>query len=170
MGVIGNPMNLINIVIAENEENSPFKPFSVRKGFEKGENVVSLFEGWGILSAANWKVNRWAGQMDYPQIAKDIIAQQGMFTATLVLSPPIANFIKQRFDTIEAFEKWAAPPPSGMFGPPPESDSEGDAPPPRRPAFSFPTSNVIVTGASNNNYWSAGGLSYSRSIKIDDWR
>lgn len=171
MGVIGNPMNLINIVIAENEEKSPFKPFSVRKGFKKGENVVSLFEGWGILSAANWKVNRWAGQMDYPQIAKDIIAQQGMFTATLVLSPPIADFIKQRFDTLDAFEKWAAPAPSGpMFGPPPESDSEGDAPPPRRPAFSFPTSNVIVTGASNNNYWSAGGLSYSRSVKIDDWR
>jgi len=157
MGVIGNPMNLINIIIAENEEKSPFKPFSVRKGFKKGENVVSLFEGWGILSAANWKVNRWAGQMDYPQIAKDIIAQQGMFTATLVFSPPIADFVKQRFDTIDEFEKWAAP-------------SSAKKPSPKMSGFSFPTSNVIVTGASNNNYWSAGGLSYSRSIKIDDWR
>lgn len=109
--------------------------------------------------------------MDYPQIAKDIIAQQGMFTATLVLSPPIANFIKQRFDTIEEFEKWAAPAPSApMVAPEPKSDSKEAAPAPRMPAFSFPTSNVIVTGASNNNYWSAGGLSYSRSIKIDDWR
>ncbi len=171
MGVIGNPMNLINIVIAENEEKSPFKPFSVRKGFKKGENVVSLFEGWGILSAANWKVNRWAGQMDYPQIARDIIDQQGMFTATLVLSPPIANFIKQRFDTLEEFEKWAAPEPSfPSFAPKPKPGAKEDAPAPKMPAFSFPTSNVIVTGASNNNYWSAGGLSYSRSVKIDDWR
>ncbi len=176
MGVIGNPMNLINIVIAENEEKSPFKPFSVRKGFAKGENVVSLFEGWGILSAANWKVNAWGTEMDYPQIAKDIIAQQGMFTATLVLSPPIANFIKARFDTIEEFEKWAAPAPSfpGFAKPKPAAEG-GDTPAAKKPApkmpmFGFPMVNVIVTGASNNNYWSAGGLSYSRSINIDEWR
>ena len=29
---------------------------------------------------------------------------------------------------------------------------------------------VIVTGASNNNYWSAGGFRAGRSIKIDEWR
>jgi hypothetical protein len=174
MGVIGNPMNLINIVIAENEEKSPFEPFSVRKGFEKGENVVSLFEGWGILSAANWAVNRWGTEMDYPQIAKDIIAQQGMFTATVVLSPPIANFIKERFDTVEEFEKWAAPPPPSFPGFAKTKPKPGDAPAAKTPMpktpFMFPTSNTIVTGASNNNYWSVGGLSYSRSIRIDDWR
>ena len=125
MGVIGNPMNLINIVIAENEEKSPFKPFSVRKGFEiveneeespsepkfvrkgfeEGENVVSLFEGWGILSAANWAVNRWGSEMDYPQIMKDIAAQQGfLFGTCFVLSPPIAGFVKARFDTIEELD------------------------------------------------------------------
>jgi hypothetical protein len=175
MGVIGNPMNLINIVIAENEEKSPFKPFSVRKGFEKGENVVSLFEGWGILSAANWKVNRWGTEMDYPQIAKDIFAQQGMFTPTAILSPPIANFIKARFNTIEEFEEWAVPPSSFPGFPKPKPAAEGDTsaagkPMPKMPIFNFPRANIIVTGASNNNYWSAGGLSYSRSIKIDDWR
>jgi len=180
MGVIGNPMNLINIVIAENEEKSPFKPFSVRKGFEKGENVVSLFEGWGILSAANWKVNRWGTEMDYPQIAKDIFAQQGMFTPTAVLSPPIANFIKARFDTIEEFVNWAVPAgPSffpGFAKTKPKPDAAGDEPdagrtaPKTPPMFTFPKANIIVTGASNNNYWSVGGLSYSRSVRIDDWR
>ena len=39
MGVVGNPMNLINIVIAENEKESPWEPFSVRKGFKKNENI-----------------------------------------------------------------------------------------------------------------------------------
>jgi hypothetical protein len=48
MGTVGNPMNLINIVIAENERDSPWEPFSVRKGYKKGENIVSLFEGWGV--------------------------------------------------------------------------------------------------------------------------
>ncbi len=177
MGVIGNPMNLINIVIAENEEKSPFKPFSVRKGFEKGENVVSLFEGWGILSAANWKVNRWGTEMDYPQIAKDIFAQQGMFSPTAILSPPIANFIKARFDTIEEFEEWAVPPPSfppGFAKPKPGAEGDesaaGETAPKAPPMFMFPRANIIVTGASNNNYWSVGGLSYSRSVRIDDWR
>jgi len=178
MGVIGNPMNLINIVIAENEEKSPFKPFSVRKGFEEGENVVSLFEGWGILSAANWAVNRWGTEMDYPQIAKDIFAQQGMFTPTAILSPPIANFVKARFDTIEEFVNWAVPPQSfpGFAKMKPKPAAEGDesdaakTAPKTPPMFMFPRANIIVTGASNNNYWSVGGLSYSRSVRIDDWR
>jgi hypothetical protein len=178
MGVIGNPMNLINIVIAENEEKSPFEPFSVRKGFAKGENVVSLFEGWGILSAANWAVNRWGTEMDYPQIMKDIAAQQGfLFGSCFVLSPPIANFVKARFDTIEKLEEWLAPPPPQMPGfAKPKPVAGGDAPAakqpaPKMPAFGgFSNISVIVTGASNNNYWSAGGLRYNRSIRIDDWR
>ena len=31
-GTVGSPMNAINIVIAENERDSPWQPFSVRKG------------------------------------------------------------------------------------------------------------------------------------------
>jgi hypothetical protein len=30
--------------------------------------------------------------------------------------------------------------------------------------------NVIVTGGSNNNYYSMGGLRYDRSVQIDTWR
>jgi hypothetical protein len=55
MGTVGNPMNPINIVIADNERDSPWAPFSVRKGFKPNENIVSLFEGWGVLLAKNWK-------------------------------------------------------------------------------------------------------------------
>ncbi|MBN2420291.1 MAG: hypothetical protein JXL81_12955 [Deltaproteobacteria bacterium] len=176
MGVIGNHGNAINMVIAENEEKSPFKPFSVRLGFEKGENVVSLFEGWGILSAANWAANRWGGDMDYPQIMKDITAQQGFLFGTIfVLSPPIANFVKQKYNTIEELEKAISPAPAFGFGGPPKatpgakSDSSAPKPAPKMMPMG-PSIPVIVTGASNNNYWSAGGMRYSRSIKIDDWR
>ena len=184
MGTIGNPMNLINIVIAENEEKSPFQPFSVRRGFQKGENVVSMFEGWGILSAANWGVNRWGTVMDYPQIMKDITAQQGsLFGTCFVLSPPIADFVKDRFDTMEELEQWLTPAPSfggGFAKMKPKPAAEGDAaaakpkmamPKGKMPAFGgFSNTSIIVTGGSNNNYWSAGGLRYGRSIKIDDWR
>ncbi len=36
MGTVGNPMNAINIIIAENEEGSPWEPLSVRRGEAAG--------------------------------------------------------------------------------------------------------------------------------------
>jgi hypothetical protein len=155
MGTVGNPMNLINIVIAENEEKSPWKSFSVRKGFKPNQSVVSLFEGWGVLSAKNWKANVWGKEMNYPRIIKDIFKQQDfMFGAFAVLSPPIADFIKDDgYGTAEKFTNWLA---SGQ-------QSFGFF----NPADSY---TVIVTGGSNNNYFSVGGLRYLRSVRIDDWR
>ena len=110
---------------------------------------------------------------------KDITAQQGfLFGTCFVLSPPIANFVKARFDTIDELEKWLTPPPPqfpGFAKPKPaesgDAPAETPAPKPKMPAFGgFSNISTIVTGASNNNYWSAGGLRYSRSIKIDEWR
>jgi hypothetical protein len=177
MGVIGNHGNLINIVIAENEEKSPFDPFSVRLGFKKGENVASLFTGWGILSAANWAANAWGKEMDYPNIMKEIAKQQGfLFGTFFVLSPPIANFVKEKYKTIQELEAAIAPPPGAVFGPPPKADPDvrAAAPAPKPTAKMRPMMGpqipIIVTGATNNNYWSAGGFRYGRSIKIDDWR
>jgi hypothetical protein len=179
MGTVGNPMNLINIVIAENEEKSPFAPFSVRKGFKKGENVVSLFEGWGVLSAANWKANAWGKEMNYPQIIKDIFDQQGMlFGSCAVLSPPIANFVKDAgFATLEDFEKWVAPAPSfpKMKMPAPDEETpaaqaKAPAPKAKMPGMGFSSVSIIVTGGSNNNYYSIGGLRYMESVQIDKWR
>jgi len=173
MGVIGNPMNLINIVIAENEKESPWEPFSVRKGFKKGENVLSLFEGWGILSAANWKASAWGKEMDYPKIIKDIFDQQGfLFGACAVLSPPIANFVRNAgYATVEDFEKFLAPaPPSFPGAPGGKTPPAGGAPKmPTIPMMGSSTA-IIVTGGTNNNYYSIGGLRYLQSVKIDNWR
>lgn len=179
MGTVGNPMNLINIVIAENEEQSPFEPFSVRKGFKKGENVVSLFEGWGVLSAANWKQAAWGKEMNFPQIIKDIFDQQGMlFGACAVLSPPIARFIKDAgFNTMEDFEKWVAPAPAAWpmaKTPEPKAAKAQPAAAQAKTAPKMPMmgSNIaiIVTGGTNNNYYSIGGLRHLSSVQIDKWR
>ncbi len=155
MGTVGNPMNLINIVIAENEEDSPFAPLSVRKGFRKNENIVSLFEGWGVLSAKNWRANTWDPVMNYPQTIKDIFSlQDQMFGAAAVLSPPIANFVRDAgFETIEKFKEFLIAGPDGQK------------------YFQNPNQmEIIVTGGSNNNYFSIGGMRYAQSVKIDDWR
>jgi hypothetical protein len=157
MGTVGNPMNLINIVIAENEEGSPWDPFSVRRGFRKNENIVSLFEGWGVLSAKNWRANVWGKEMDFPQIIKDIFTTQApfLFGATAVLSPPIANFVQEAgYDTVDEFKEFLNKAPEGQ-----------------PPYFANPNAmEIIVTGGSNNNYYSIGGLQYLQSVNIDDWR
>lgn len=175
MGVVGNPMNAINIVIAENEKESPWEPFSVRKGFKKNENVVSLFEGWGVLSAANWKAASWGKEMNYPKIIKDIFDQQGfLFGACAILSPPIANFVKNAgYKTVQEFEKFLEPAPQSPMAkmPPPDAKpAAGAKPAPKMPMGGFSNSAIIVTGATNNNYYSIGGLRHSRSIPIDKWR
>ena len=169
MGVVGNPMNLINIVIAENEKESPWEPFSVRKGFKKNENILSIFEGWGVLSAANWKAASWGKEMDYPKIIKDIFDQQGfLFGAAAILSPPIANFVKNAgYATVQDFEKYLAPAPPqfpmAKMAPPaakPEAGAQAKAAPkPKMPGMgsSMP---IIVTGGTNNNYYSLGGMRY----------
>ncbi len=157
MGTVGNPMNLINIVIAENEKESPWDPLAVRKGFKKNENIVSLFEGWGVLSAKNWRANNWQKEMNFPRIIKDIFKTQApfLFGATAVLSPPIAHFVKNAgYNTVDDFKKFLMQP---------------DAPD-TLPYFQPTAMEIIVTGGTNNNYYSIGGLQYNKSVQIDPWR
>ena len=182
MGVVGNPMNAINIVIAENEKDSPWEPYSVRRGYKKGENILTLFEGWGVLSAANWKAASWGKEMDYPKIIKDIFDQQGfLFGACAILSPPIANFVKNAgYATVQDFEKYLAPAP-GQFpmakmAPPeakPPAGAEANAPAakPKMPMMGGRSNfAIIVTGGTNNNYYSIGGMRAGQSVQIDKWR
>lgn len=163
MGTVGNPMNAINIIIAENEENSPFEPFSVRKGFEKGQNIITLFTGWGVLSAKNWKANVWGTTMDYPKIIRDIFDQQdSMFGTIAVLSPPIANFVKDAgYNTVEDFTAYV----TGQSAAKPKAKFGGFGGFGMGSAFT-----LVVTGASNNNYFSMGGMRPGQSIEIDPWR
>jgi len=156
MGTVGNPMNLINIVIAENERDSPWQPYSVRKGFKPNQNIVSLFEGWGVLSAKNWRANVWGKEMNFPKIIKDIFITQApfLFGATAVLSPPIANFVKNAgYNTVDDFKKYLMEAPAGQ-----------------QPWFQPNAMEIIVTGGTNNNYYSIGGLMYLQSVEIDKWR
>jgi hypothetical protein len=156
MGVVGNPMNWNNIVIAENEEDSPWQPFHVRHGYKPTDNVVSLFEGWGIISAKNSKFSKWTKEPDFPGTIKRILIDQDMlFGATAVLSPVVAHFVKEAgFDSVDKFTLWIMKPEEGQW---PDFRSTRDI-------------NIIITGGSNNNYWSYGGMRYFQSVLIDKWR
>jgi uncharacterized membrane protein YgcG len=201
MGTVGNAQNALALIIAENEEDSPFDPFSVTRGFKKGENIATLISGWGILSAANWKVNRWGPDMDYPQIIKDIYEEQnpGLFGTFVVLSPPIADFVRDAgFDTVAKLNEWITQPadqpaaPKASAQPPAGARAGGAGAQAGRGGASGRASGrgsgarggrgggfgfgggggvtLIVTGASNNNYWMIGGLRPGQSVQIDNWR
>ena len=164
MGTIGNPMNLIGIIIAENEGKSPFRPLSVRRGFQKGESVVTLFMGWGILSAKNWAATAWGPNMNYPEIIKEIYGTQDghLFGTCAVLSPPIANFVKDAgYNTVEDFTAYV----TGQSAAKPKAKFGGFGGFGMGSAFT-----LVVTGASNNNYFSMGGMRPGQSIEIDPWR
>jgi hypothetical protein len=156
MGVIGNPMNYTNIVIAENEKESPWEPFSVRHGFKQDESVVSIFEGWGVISAKNSAHAVWSKDMNFAAELKSIFNDQDqLFGAVAVLSPVVANYVKDEgYDTVGKLTDWLY-------------KSPGEA----TPHFRSPAQiNVLVTGSSNNLYWDYGGMRYVKSVSIDKWR
>ena len=175
MGTVGNPANLINVIIAENEEGSPWEPLSVRRGFKKDENIITLFNGWGILSARNWAITDWGSTPNYSKNIQDIYRMQnpGLFGTFAVLSPPIANFVRDEgFDTVEKLTEFVAQPDSsvkrGSMGSGFEATSAGK--PKAGGTVLGSDFSVVVTGATNNNYWMIGGMVPGQSVQIDAWR
>jgi len=156
MGVIGNPANYTNIVIAENEKESPWKPFSVRHGFKPEESVVSIFEGWGVISAKNSKYAVWQKDMNFAEELKNIFNDQDqLFGGIAVLSPAVANYVKDEgYDTVDKLTDW-------LYQGPDEA----------KPHFrSKAQIHILVTGSSNNLYWDYGGMRYVKSVSVDKWR
>jgi hypothetical protein len=170
MGVVGNPMNWNDVIMAENEEASPWKPFHVRRGYKPTDSVVTLCEGWGVLSAKNSKYSVWEKEMDFAGTLKKIAGDQDMLFGTIaVLSPPVANYIKEQgFDTVEKLEKYLA---EGQVMPKfPMGKMKPPMPAGKEMPFMRPQINIVVTGGANNNYWSYGGMACRQSVLIDDWR
>jgi hypothetical protein len=156
MGVIGNPMNYANIIIAENEKKSPWQPFSVRHGHKPDESVVSVFQGWGLLSAKNSKYAVWSKDMNFAQELKNISNDQDqLFGIVAVLSPAVADYVKSEgYDSVEKLTDY-------LYQSPDES----------APHFrSKAQIHVLVTGSSNNLYWDYGGMFLARSVSVDEWR
>jgi len=168
MGTVGNIGNLTGFIIAENEEESPWDPLSVRLGYKKDENVVTLYSGWGILSARNWAVTDWSATPTYSKTVQDIhrLQNPGLFGTMVVLSPPIADFIvSEGYNTLEKLDDFVTAPAQGAR--PAAAKAGTPAPKPGNATGGF---SIVVTGARNNNYWMIGGMARGRSIQIDPWR
>ena len=129
---------------AENEENSAWKPFSVRKGFKVGESTVSFFRGWNVLTMNIGPAKRMA------EVMKNF---GGPFAGafTFICDPLVAKSLKQEgYDDPAKLSLWLL--------------NENNSPFKRPEGINF-----IVAGGEMNPMWVISDFSYLQSVSVDPW-
>ena len=191
LGSLGNNLNYNNVVIAENESESPWPPFHVQRGFKAEENVVSIFRGLGVVPgqvARGSSVNQ-NPQFDY-QLSDLFSTFTGFFGALIIADPLVAKRLKEQgYDTKEKLIDWLYKNttqtvkdyksrnyaylfdyPRALQGVEPYATwykLPDDTVIPHFPRAS--DFNIVVAGGQTNAYPQAGNLSYGVSVSIDKW-
>jgi len=140
----GTTINYNNMCCAENEENSVWEPFHVRKGYKPNESTVSLFRGWNAIMLG----------MRPSETTREVALQvKGMgMSFTYLIDPLVAKSLKydEGFEDPAKLSDWVI---------------EQLNPPMRRPDMV----NFIVVGGEMNPFWVATDFSYFQSVSIDEW-
>jgi len=140
----GTTINYNNMCLAENEENSVWPPFHVRKGYKPGESTVSLFRGWNVLTMGLGPAKRML------EVMKSI---GGPFSGafTFVLDPLAAkNLKKEGWDDPARLSEWLVNELNPRF---------------KRPDMI----NFIVAGGETNPMWVTTDFSYFQTVAVDPW-
>jgi hypothetical protein len=148
-GSQGNSLNYNNIVIAENEERSPWVPLSIQKGFKEGESVVSIFSGLGI--SAGKDAPRTTVARREPTFDNQIISTLGAFSenfgALVICDPLMAKALKaQGYDTKDKLSGWI------------------------QQNVQIKDIEIAVTGGEIKTVFQAGNMKYMISVSVDKWR
>lgn len=179
LGTLGNSTNFGNLIIPENEKDSPWPPFHVQKGFKAEENVVSVFVGFSISQG---QAGVGLGVKPVPQydqaLAYNFIPFGPLFGATAVMDPLVAKgLVELGYDTKEKLADWlqknskisAKDARSTLFAarwvPDPNMPDDTMIPRYARPDFY----NFIVVGGQTNPYHMVANISYRGSVSIDKW-
>ena len=179
LGTLGNGVNYNNLIIPENEKDSPWVPLHVQKGFKPEQNVVSLFVGFSISQG---QAGVGLGVKPVPQFHEalryNMIPFGPLFGALGVLDPLVAQGLVQLgFKTKEQLADWlqknstlsAKDARSTLFGGRWVRDPQtpDDA---RINYYEKPDSyNFVVVGGQTNPYHMVANMSYRVSIPIDQW-
>ena len=140
----GTTINYNNMCLAENEENSVWQPFHVRKGYKPGESTVSLFRGWNVLTMGLGPAKRML------EVMKSIGGPFGG-AFTFVLDPLAAkNLKKEGWDDLAKLSEWLVNELNPRF---------------KRPEMI----NFIVAGGETNPMWVTTDFSYFQTVAVDPW-
>jgi hypothetical protein len=150
----GNVTNYNNMFAGENEEESPWEPFHVEKGFRPEESTVSLFRGWDV----NHLGMGIPGDMGTANTMLDVMnGLRSMIPGgTFVLDPLTAKNLKDKddFNTKEQFRQWLLEKikhPNWRF--------------PGRPIMV----NFVVVGGEWNPMFTTTDFIYTQTVSIDKW-
>jgi hypothetical protein len=150
----GNVTNYNNMFAGENEEESPWTPLHVEKGFKLAENTVSLFRGWNI----NHLGMGFGGPMGTSNRMLEMMnGLQSMIPGgTFILDPLTAKHLKEQegFETKEEFRQWLL-----------ERIKK-----PQGPFANFPVAiNLVVVGGEWNPMFTTTDFTYTQTVSIDKW-
>ena len=187
LGTQGNP-SAYTFCFAENEESSPWEPFSVTQGFKKGESTVTIFSG-GWCHAGNYlagDIQRMAYAMRGFEFPNGIVALLSPQAAKLQAQAgkskkDVEDFIwKNATLPLREFRKdtyysWFIEPilkGKEMYGQkyvwPKEyltlpEDTEV-------PVYPRIYTNVIVVGGETNPMMQGWKMAYPSTVSVDKWR
>ena len=179
LGTLGNGVNYNNLILPENEKDSPWTPLHVQKGFKAEENVVSVFVGFSISQGQG---GIGLGVKPVPQyhdaIAYNCIPFGPLFGALIVCDPLVAQgLVELGYKTKEQLADWlqknslisAKNARSTLFAnrwvPDPKTPDDTMIPYYQRAdAYNF-----VVIGGQTNPYHMVANMSYRVSISIDKW-
>jgi hypothetical protein len=148
----GNVTNYNNMFAGENEEESPWTPLHVEKGFKPEESTISLFRGWNInhlgMGATGQMGNRMLEAMN---------GMQSMIPGgTFILDPLTAKNLKEMegFKTKAELLQWLL---ERL----------------KKPAMAFPgrlgAINLVVVGGEWNPMFTTTDFTYTQTVSIDPW-
>jgi hypothetical protein len=181
MGSQGNVINYNNLIIPENEKDSPWTPFHVQKGFKPEENVISFFFGFLITQGQG---GRGLGVKPIPLYHEAMSYNAGpfasLFGAMYLLDPLVANgLVELGYKTKDDIAAWLQKNTtvsvkdvksmlfSGLPRGPEAANLTDDSIIPKWPradAFTF-----VVVGGQTNPYHQLANMSYRLSVSIDKW-
>jgi hypothetical protein len=150
----GNVTNYNNMFAGENEEESPWAPLHVEKGFKPEESTISLFRGWNINHLGMGAPGPMGTSSRMIEVMNGLPAM--VPGGTFVLDPLTAKHLKELegFSTKEDFRQWLLArikKPQGPFG-------------------MFPVKiHLVVVGGEWNPMFTTTDFTYTQTVSIDKW-
>jgi hypothetical protein len=178
MGSQGNVDNFSNLIIPENEKDSPWEPFHVQKGFKKEESVISFFMGFSISQGQGGK---GLGMKPVPHFHEamswNTTPFANLYGALVLVDPLVANGLGDLgFKTKVEIADWLQKNTlvsvkdlkTMLFSGPPRGQTFNDDD--MIPRFSRADMfNFVVVGGQTNPYHQIANMSYRLSTSIDKW-
>ena len=183
MGTLGNPF-AYSLCFPENEEESPWQPLHVQKGFKPTDSTVSVFFGLRYMQEGYGPRDTWQEKM------RLCLAAGAHFPPLLVLDPIVARLFAARgITTKQQLIDWCAENarlpareywddmwvqtrtlPLAVAGVEPFATRLKAKPDEIVQMFEPKEINVVVVGGETQGAWKMIGARFVRTLSIDAWR